>query len=228
MDDFGGDLERWSAQNYMKINYNKTKEIILGKIRNQNIPTLTISGNPIQRVSTFKLLGVHISDNLMWESHIDSICSKANSRLYSLKRLKRAGLSINDLRCFYTTVIRPVLEYACVVWHHGLTKAQSDRLEALQKRAIRIIHGRAVFNMSYEKALARSQLESLSYRRAAQGKSFYIKITQPTSCLHHLLPSSRNIQVTSKLRHAAQYEHPLVHTKRYCSFINFALVHYQK
>ena len=133
MDEFGGELERWSPQNYMKINYTKTKEIILGKIRNQNIPALTISGNPIQRVSCFKLLGVHISDNLLWESHIDYICSKTNSRLYFLKRLKRAGLSVNDLRCFYTTVVRPVLEYACVVWHHGLTKAQSDRLEALQK-----------------------------------------------------------------------------------------------
>ena len=39
MDEFGGELERWSAQNhgaqnYIKINYTKTKEIVLGKIRN--------------------------------------------------------------------------------------------------------------------------------------------------------------------------------------------------
>jgi len=36
--------------------------------------------------------------------------------------------------------LRPVLEYGCVVWHHGLTVAQSQKLESLQKRALRIIH----------------------------------------------------------------------------------------
>jgi len=178
-------------------------------------------------VSCFKLLGVHISDNLLWNNHTDSICSKANTRLYFLKRLKRAGLSVKDLCCFYTTMIRPVLEYACVVWHHGLTKAQSDRLEALQKRAVRIIHGRAVYNMAYEDMLALSHLEYLSHRRTALGKSFFKKAIQPTSCLHHLLPPSRTLELTSRLRHAVQYEHPLVHTKRYRSFINFGLAHYQ-
>ena len=31
-------------------------------------------------------------------------------------------------------VIRPVLEYGCAVWYHGLTVAQSQKLESLQKR----------------------------------------------------------------------------------------------
>ena len=37
-------------------------------------------------------------------------------------------------------MIRPVLEYAAPVWHHLLTKTQSDQLEAIQKRAMRIIY----------------------------------------------------------------------------------------
>ena len=41
---------------------------------------------------------------------------------------------------FYLPVIRPVLEYAAPVWHHLLTKTQSGQLEAIQKRAIRLIH----------------------------------------------------------------------------------------
>ena len=40
---------------------------------------------------------------------------------------------------FYITVIRPVLEYAVPVWHHLITKTQADNIEAIQKRAIRII-----------------------------------------------------------------------------------------
>jgi len=31
------------------------------------------------------------------------------------------------------------LDYGSVVWHHHLTHAQSDKLEALQKRGVRII-----------------------------------------------------------------------------------------
>jgi len=41
---------------------------------------------------------------------------------------------------FYISVVRPILEYACPVWHTGLTAAQSDTLESVQKRAMRIIY----------------------------------------------------------------------------------------
>ena len=36
-------------------------------------------------------------------------------------------------------LVRSVLEYGSVVWHYHLTHAQSDKLEALQNRAVRII-----------------------------------------------------------------------------------------
>jgi len=38
---------------------------------------------------------------------------------------------------FKTT--RPVLEYACPVWHSGLTVEHRNRIEAIQKRVFRII-----------------------------------------------------------------------------------------
>jgi len=38
-------------------------------------------------------------------------------------------------------VIRPVLEYACPVWHSGLTIEHRNRIEAIQKRVCRIIFG---------------------------------------------------------------------------------------
>ena len=37
------------------------------------------------------------------------------------------------------TAFSPMLEYCSVVWHHGLTKAQVEQLEAVQRRTIRII-----------------------------------------------------------------------------------------
>ena len=59
--------------------------------------------------------------DLKWTKHIDAVVSKAASRLYFLKQLRRADAPARDLLHFYTTVVRPVLEYACPVWHPGLT-----------------------------------------------------------------------------------------------------------
>jgi len=43
-------------------------------------------------------------------------------------------LNNSHLIHFYITVLRPVLEYCVPLWHYALIKAQSDSLEAVQKR----------------------------------------------------------------------------------------------
>jgi len=47
---------------------------------------------------------------------------------------------MSDLMHFYTAIVRPVLAYASPVWHSSLTVAQTETLESLQKRALRIIY----------------------------------------------------------------------------------------
>jgi len=85
-------------------------------------------------------------------------------------RITRSGLPVKDLVTFYTTVCRPVFEYANVIWHHSITVAQSDRLEVLRKRALRIISS-TVWDMPYPFALFFLDLESLHQRRINQGKN---------------------------------------------------------
>ena len=94
--------------------------------------------------STYKLLGVMINSSLKWDDHID-IMTKAAKRLWFLKKLKRAGVSVDDLLYYYQSVVRPVLEYACPVWHSSLSKQQIKSLENVQRRAVQIIAG----NTSY-------------------------------------------------------------------------------
>jgi Domain of unknown function (DUF1891) len=132
MDLFFGDVLDWSALNLMNINVTKTKEMIIGS--NGNLPPqLTCRNEVIERVVYYKLLGVLIDTNLKWDSHVDSICSKASSRLHFLTQLKRNGATAKDLLHFYETVIRSVFEYACPAWHSSLTVEQSYRIEAVQK-----------------------------------------------------------------------------------------------
>jgi len=78
---------------------------------------------------------------LKWNSHVDYILAKASSRLYFLKQLKKCSNNIGDIVHFYTTVIRPVLEYACPVWQTSITNEQCIHLESIQKRTIHIMNG---------------------------------------------------------------------------------------
>ncbi len=54
--------------------------------------------------------------------------------------LRRSGLPSQDMLDYYLCKIRPVVEYACQVWHGRLTLAESTLLETIQRRALRIIY----------------------------------------------------------------------------------------
>ena len=107
-------LQAWTADNRMIINTKKTKEMLLGPLCKSSPVELLIGQVEVDRVAGFKLLGVHITSDLRWNEHTDKICAKASTRLYFLKQLKRAGLAADQLRHFYLSAIRPILEYCSV------------------------------------------------------------------------------------------------------------------
>ena len=100
---------------------------------------IVINDKQIDVVSHAKILGVNISSNLKWNHHISEVVKKARKRLFCLSQLKRACLGPNELVQFYRTCILPITEYACPVFHDGLPVYLSHELEAVQKRAMRII-----------------------------------------------------------------------------------------
>ena len=73
---------------------------------------------------------------------------------------------------FYITVIRPVLEYCAPAWHYALTKAQSESLEAIQKRAIHITHN-PTRGMPYSSMLYCANLDSLASHREDISRDFF-------------------------------------------------------
>ena len=85
LQDCADHLVRWTQINGMKINTNKTKELIIcfsKKVSIEDIPHLSIRGDNIDRVTTFKLLGVVISVDLTWDSHVTYILQKVAKRMY--------------------------------------------------------------------------------------------------------------------------------------------------
>jgi len=133
------DVINWTSNNLMNINWDKTKEMLMTTSKDMLCDALCVSNNMIERVHSYKKLGVTIDNNLKWCSHVNSVCAKASSRLHFLKILKLCSLSTDNLLYFYNSAVRPVLEYACPAWHTSLTKEQSSQIELIQKRAFRII-----------------------------------------------------------------------------------------
>mgnify|MGYP001548856308 CR=1 FL=1 len=227
MPTFMANLSQWARDNDMEINTSKTKEMLLGPLSSANLPLLTMSTGIIDRVTSFKLLGVHIDATLSWATQVENITKKATTRLYFLKQLKRAGLSADHLRHFYVAVVRPVLEYCAPVWHYALTQDQKHQLEAIQKRAIHIIYNFSP-GMPYSFMLSAADLASLDSRRDDLSVNFFNSIAEPDSCLNSLLPPPRPTSVTSRLRSSEVYPRVHTRTKRYCSFLQYSLNHYQK
>ena len=96
---------------------------------------ITVNSLPLESINTTKLLGVDLSSELKWSTHVEAVCAKASKRLFALPSLKRSGVPPRDLRSVYSYFIRPVLEYACPVWHTSLPRKLSDQLEQIQCRA---------------------------------------------------------------------------------------------
>ena len=67
----------------MKLNPKKCKEMMISFLQYdlQPIHPIYIFGTLVERVSCYKLLGVIVSQDLTWNSHVEYILKKANSRL---------------------------------------------------------------------------------------------------------------------------------------------------
>ena len=69
------------------------------------------------------------------------LVEKFYSRLWTLRFLKRSGLPKGKLIEVYCTIIRPAIEYSSVVYHTLISNELAEKLEAMQRHAVRIICG---------------------------------------------------------------------------------------
>ena len=129
-----------------------------------------IGGAVIDRVQSYKLLGLHISNDLTWNSHCETVYKKAVKCLYGLRVLKKAGMSTGDLVSVYCSIVRSTVEYASPAWA-ALPQYLSNMLESVQKQAMRVIFP----GFLYEDALDLAGLDPLYVRRIDSCKSFVIK-----------------------------------------------------
>ena len=122
---------------------------------------------------------------LNFDQQITNMCKKAARQLNVLLRLSKF-LSAENKILIYKSFIRSNLNYCPLVWHF-CSKTNSDKLEKLQHRALRITFND--FSSNYETLLKKADMPTLHLSRIRSMaietfKSIY-KISPP--CLHNLV-----------------------------------------
>ena len=118
-------------------------------ISNKQLPLKSeyrIDNTVINKVTSAKYLGVTITENLSWKKHITRITNKANSTRGFLQRnLRQCSPDVKSLA--YVTYVRPVVEYASVVWSPHV-QAHKNLLEMVQRKAARFVFNSFARNSS--------------------------------------------------------------------------------
>ena len=133
---------------------------------------IDLRGTKIESQDKLKLLGFVFSSSPDMSGQFEEIRRKFRSRFWSLIHLKRAGLSHDSLFQMYTVFIRPVIENNSVIYHHMLTKHQSNEIEKMQKRVVRLCYG---VESRYAEICATKTINPLYQRRQEATRKFVSK-----------------------------------------------------
>jgi len=153
-------------------------------------PPLFFNGTPIKEVTQHTHLGLTFSSNVTWKPHVDRICFRAGQRNNILKKLK-FRLPRKTLENLYKSLVRPILEYANVVFDDN-SITLSQRIEAIQLDAARTCTG-AFLSTNRNSILNELGWNSLGDRRNNHKLTMYYNIVNGLSppYLQELLP--RNV-----------------------------------
>ena len=116
-------LFQWGQSNGMLFNAKKSNIVSFGKcLPINNYPINYHLGNtPLLTCDTVKYLGVYLSKDNKWNTHIEYVCMKASRILGLLKNtISDAPVAVKLIA--YKQLCRPILEYAAGVWDPHIYK----------------------------------------------------------------------------------------------------------
>ena len=111
-------LKQWLDSNRLSLNVLKTKCLFTGTRHKISLlpsePYICLDGHLIERVNSYKCLGVQVDETLSWEAHISEVVSKVAKVLAVLGRL-RPICPQSTLVTIYKSLILPNLDYCSAV-----------------------------------------------------------------------------------------------------------------
>ena len=177
----------------MPFNLTKCEYLIVTNKSSPFVHCYKLNDYEIQRVQSAKYLGLTISGNLSWSTHISGIIGRANSALSFFRRNFGQCTQTIKTKC-YQMYIRPICEYAAVIWSPHL-QTNIHQIEMIQRKAARLIFNDYSRHSSVTAMLTALDWKSLEKRRDdSTVVMFYKTINQhvdiPYDHILHKVPST--------------------------------------
>ena len=159
-----------AAEIGMKVNCRKTQMICMAPDNGySSFSSITVGNETMVSGQGIKLLGFQLAASMA--PQVKFIKEKFRKRFWSLIHLRQAGMAGDQLFKIYATLVRPVIETNCVVYHPMLNKGQTADIERLQKLVTRLCYGRE----EYKSLLESKNIKSLEERREMAVRKFTSK-----------------------------------------------------
>lgn len=130
-------IVQWLQNNNLLINIDKTKIMNFKQRTIHTLGTIQHDGKEVKSTLTTKFLGLHIDDNLKWQSHIEFVCKKLSQSAYHLYMLA-TKVNLPTLLISYHGLVASRLRYAIIFWGNA---TNWERVFKCQKRCIRAMCG---------------------------------------------------------------------------------------
>ncbi len=133
-------ISYWMSENRLSLNTSKTKFMMLGsKAKLNNVPRFTVSlnGDPIENVESFKYLGMTVDNQLTFHHHIDKVIDKTSTKLGLLYKT-RWLFDENTALMLYKALIIPHFDFGSIIYE-VCPQYQLHRLQVVQNAALRLV-----------------------------------------------------------------------------------------
>ena len=132
-------LEKWEDEWQMKFHPEKCQVIhICTNASYRRKHQYTLHGHVLEEVDSAKYIGVHLSNDMTWKTHVNHIAPKASGTLGFLRRNLYTCTKEARERSYNTFVV-PTLQYAAAAWDPYL-EGDVEQLERVQRRGARFVH----------------------------------------------------------------------------------------
>jgi hypothetical protein len=183
MNDVLKGVSEWYYANRLVLNVDKSQSMLIGKKTESDIRNdfaVVLNGVPVERVQNTKYLGLHIDENLKFDSHINELIKKLSAKLSWFSRLRHI-VTRDILILTYKTYIQPIIDYACTVW--GCSNAYVNLIQRFQNRAARIVCS----NFDIVNTRGEDLVRQLKWQTIQQRINYFLS-TQMYNCIHGNAP----------------------------------------
>ena len=126
----------WCTENRLKLNIAKCKVVSYTRRNQTTYFDYNINGSVLERVDSFKDLGVVFDNRLTFVKHITEIITKAYKTYGFIYRNCSDFHNESTLKLLFCSLVRSRLEYGAVIWS-PIYAVHRSSLEAVQRKFLK-------------------------------------------------------------------------------------------